>query len=228
MQKFEPLLHGQYYHIFNCGINGEPLFREKTNYEHFLRLYEKYIGPVADTFAWCLMVNHFHILVRIKDEKEIGFYFPLNTDRSAGAVRFKTTGIADLSESASGGPDSVKVRKPDPTKHFSHLFNAYARYYNIRYHRHGSLFERPFKRKHIDSEAYLKQVVIYIHNNPVHHGICNHPVEYGWSSYLTCISEKPTKIKRETVLEWFETNDHFEPAHNVLPGPDEIEAYLEL
>ena len=98
MQKFEPLLHGQYYHIYNCGINGDALFREKTNYEYFLRLYEKYIGPVTDTFAGCLMGNHFHLLVRIKEEKEIGFYIPLNANRSTDAVRFKTSDVADLSE----------------------------------------------------------------------------------------------------------------------------------
>jgi putative transposase len=105
-QKGEPLLHGQYYHIYNCGINGEQLFRETTNYEHFLRLYDKYIDPVAETYAWCLMGNHFHLLVRVKDEKEIGFYVPLNADRSDDSVRFKNAMVADLSESA--GPDSVK------------------------------------------------------------------------------------------------------------------------
>lgn len=35
--------------------------------------------------------------------------------------------------------------------------------------RHGSLFEQPFKRKIIENEWYLKQVILYVHNNPVHH-----------------------------------------------------------
>ena len=70
-QKTEPLEHETYYHIYNRGINGETLFREPDNYRHFLRLYDKYIEPVADTFAWCLMPNHFHLLVQIKGEEEI-------------------------------------------------------------------------------------------------------------------------------------------------------------
>lgn len=60
----------RYYHIYNRGINSCNLFEETPNYEHFLRLYEKYINPIADTYAYCLMKNHFHLLVRIKDEKK--------------------------------------------------------------------------------------------------------------------------------------------------------------
>lgn len=54
-----------FYHIYNRGINSGDLFFEKDNYEHFLRLYDKYISSVADTFAWVLMRNHFHVLARI-------------------------------------------------------------------------------------------------------------------------------------------------------------------
>ena len=68
--------------------------------------------------------------------------------------------------------------------------------------RQGSLFERSFKRKLIDDEDYLKQLVLNIHNNPVHHGFCSHPIEYGWSSYLTYVGPKPTKLKRSETIEW--------------------------
>ena len=99
-----PLLHGHFYHIYNRGINSCKLFREPTNYEHFLGLYDKYISPVADTYAWVLMGNHFHLLVRIKEENEIGIYQSLNTGRSNDSVRFQT--IPNLPESE--GPDKVK------------------------------------------------------------------------------------------------------------------------
>ena len=71
MQKFEPLKVGKYYHIFNRGINSCNLFKDAKNYEYFLRLFDQYISPITETFAWVLMPNHFHILVRIKDETEI-------------------------------------------------------------------------------------------------------------------------------------------------------------
>ena len=71
MQTKVPIEHGKYYHIYNRGNNGIDVFLETENYYHFLRLYAKYIEPIADTFAWCLLKNHFHFLVRIKELSEI-------------------------------------------------------------------------------------------------------------------------------------------------------------
>lgn len=168
-------MYGRFYHIYNRGINGCNLFVEDENFEYFLRLYDKYITAVADTFAWCLMPNHFHLLVR----------------------------LPDLS-----GLENLTGLKP-PHQSFSKLFNAYTKAFNKRYHRHGSLFERPFKRKSINSVDYLRKLILYIHNNPVHHGFCSHAIEYPWSSYLTFLSLKPTRLKREQVVGWFDDHASF-------------------
>jgi putative transposase len=66
MQTVIPLTPGAYFHIHNRGVNRENIFFEERNYAHFLGLYAKYIAPVADTYAYCLLRNHFHLLVRIK------------------------------------------------------------------------------------------------------------------------------------------------------------------
>jgi REP element-mobilizing transposase RayT len=152
--EHESLKYGHFYHIYNRGIDSCNLFREPDNYEHFLALYDKYISPVAETFAWVLMRNHFHLLIRVKEEDDVR----------------NLTGFENLS-----GLKSRNGLKP-PHQHFSNLFNAYAKAFNKRFSRHGSLFERPFNRKRIDNERYLKHVILYIHNNPVHHGFCSHPV----------------------------------------------------
>ena len=60
-----PLQPGLYYHIYGRGNSGEPLFREERNYSYFLKLYAKYTEPVAATYAYCLLSNHYHFLVRI-------------------------------------------------------------------------------------------------------------------------------------------------------------------
>ncbi len=81
MPKIIPLEAGNFYHIYNHGVGGRNLFREKGNYEHFLRQYRKYIDPVVDTYAWALMPNHFHWLVRVKED--VGG-LEITPDRSAG------------------------------------------------------------------------------------------------------------------------------------------------
>jgi len=63
-----PLQPGKYYYIYNRGNNRENIFLEERNYPYFLRHYARHIEPVADTFVYCLLRNHFHFLVRIKDQ----------------------------------------------------------------------------------------------------------------------------------------------------------------
>ncbi|MCK9210169.1 MAG: hypothetical protein M0Q53_08830 [Prolixibacteraceae bacterium] len=223
---------GNFYHIYNRGINSCNLFREPANYEHFLELYEKYISPVADTYAWVLMPNHFHLLVRVKEDV---VYKYSNADRSVDAVRFEeqkwqTTSLSDLS--ACEAPDSVKNQNhsvknhkiPNAHLHFSHLFNAY---FNTYTDRHGSLFERPFKRKEITDQEYFKQMVLYIHHNPVHHKFTAYAMDYPWSSYLTCISVKPTKLQRNTVIGWFDNEANFKYLHDQFIDYEETENLFE-
>ena len=61
-----PLYKNGIYHIYNRGNGNEKLFYEKENYYYFLRQYDKFISELVDTFAFCLLPNHFHLLVRIK------------------------------------------------------------------------------------------------------------------------------------------------------------------
>lgn len=197
MEVKEPILHGNYYHIYNRGNNGIDLFLEKESYYHFLRLYAKYIEPVADTYAWCLLKNHFHILVRIKEKTEI------NHDE----LTYSTT---------------EKPRVIDASRQFSHLFNAYTQAMNKRHKRTGSLFETTFERKLVASERYFQQLIFYIHNNPVHHGFVKQMNLYPWSSYETIISDKPTRLKRGEVIGQFGNIENFIVYHNQQHNLNEI------
>ena len=223
-EEGEKLINGKYYHIYNCGINGENLFRESEDYTCFLSLMDKYILPVAELFAWVLMPNHFHLLVRIQEN--VGYKYSIADRDQLGQAWFDEHKWETTDLSACPAP--VSVKKPQPHLHFSHLFNAYSKNYNNRYTRHGGLFERRFKRKHVDHEKYFKRMVLYIHNNPVHHGFCSHALEYPWSSYLSCISIKPTKLKREKVLGWFDNEANFRNLHNEIIEFKKIEIWLGL
>ncbi|MFK7114264.1 hypothetical protein V3468_07415 [Flavobacterium oreochromis] len=47
----------------------------------------------------------------------------------------------------------------------------------------------------------------------MHHNICEHPLQYPWSSYVSCVSEKPTKLKRREVIEIFNDLNNFKYIH---------------
>jgi len=238
-QNLEP---GKIYHLYNCGIDGVDLFRNTDDYERFLRLYGKYIFPVADTFAWVLMKNHFHLMVKIKEN--IGYKYSNNNGfydkEQFNEIKWETV---ELPGSNADSPEK-KITCQRPTKedltalksnkipkahlHLSHFFNAYAKYFNTKYDRHGTLFERQFNRKEIDNRRYFRTLVLYIHQNPVHHHFCEHPLEYGWSSYLTCISLKSTGLQREEVIGWFDNLGNFKRLHDQRLEVMSIEKYLEL
>ncbi len=57
-----------YYHIYNKGNNKEPIFFDEENYKYFLNQFKKYVSPFCDVFSYCLMPNHFHFFMRVKDE----------------------------------------------------------------------------------------------------------------------------------------------------------------
>jgi putative transposase len=61
------------YHIYNRANGLENLFVEAENYRFFLEKYKLYISPIADTYAFCLIPNHFHAMVRLKKNDAIDF-----------------------------------------------------------------------------------------------------------------------------------------------------------
>lgn len=61
-----PIETGRYYHLFNHSNIGFDLFRKAENYKFFLQKYQKYVHPFVDSYAYCLMPNHFHLAIRVK------------------------------------------------------------------------------------------------------------------------------------------------------------------
>lgn len=187
---------GNYYHIYNRGNNGQDIFFEPENYLFFLRRYHQYIHPFCDTIAWVLLRNHFHLLVYVRPSEEIL--------------------LEKLEYTATDKPKRVDVHLQ-----FGHLFNSYAKAVNKRYKRTGSLFEKNFERKMVHDVAYFKQLILYIHYNPVKHRFCEHLWEYPWSSYGSIVSHQATLLNRDFVLELFKNRDEFKLFH--LDRPDELE-----
>jgi putative transposase len=103
---------------------------------------------------------------------------------------------------------------------FSNFLNGYAKAYNKLYDRHGGLFQRKFKRKQVDQESYLSQVIIYIHRNPQKHGIVEDFKNWKFSSYNGLISLKTTKLDRDFILDWFGGLEQFKKVHELEQAAD--------
>lgn len=64
---FPPLQENYYYHIYNRGNNGSPIFFKPENHGYFLRKLHQYLSAYLDFHAYCLLPNHFHLLARVKN-----------------------------------------------------------------------------------------------------------------------------------------------------------------
>lgn len=67
IEKFQA---GKFYHVYNRAVGAEKLFFKEPNYGYFLSLYQKRLSPLVDTYAYCLLPNHFHLLISIRHEFE--------------------------------------------------------------------------------------------------------------------------------------------------------------
>ena len=186
MNLNQPLEAEKFYHIYNRGVNSEDLFKEDRNYSYFLDKYAQYLSPFVDTFSYCLLKNHFHILIRVKDQITLDNYYKTN-----GKNKGKK-----LVEGLHGSNFIV-------SKQFARLFSSYTQAINKSYNRTGSLIETPFKRIEVDNEDYITRLIWYIHFNPQKHGFIADYRKYAHSSYQSHLNVKSTKLARGEVLEWF-------------------------
>ena len=136
---------GEYYHIYNRGVEKRNVFLTQEDHERFIKLlylansekafifrlvqglplYKIDRGEVLCSIgAYVLMPNHFHILLR--ETKE------------GGISRF-----------------------------MEKLMTGYSMYFNKRHERVGPLFQGRFKARHVEQDEYLKYLFAYIHLNPV-------------------------------------------------------------
>jgi REP element-mobilizing transposase RayT len=125
-------------------------------------------------------VNHFHLAVKIRSENELKqFYqekYPKRDPQSFG-------NFADLL-----------------SNQFKNFLISYAKSFNKRYNRKGSLFLDNINRKPVTNDRYYTQLVTYIHQNPVKHGFVEEPSDWPFNSYNIYLSRKQTQLERAEGL----------------------------
>lgn len=211
--KFEILIPDATYHVYNRANGSEKLFLSDENCRYFLLKFEQYVSPIANTFCYCLMPNHFHFLIRIKSEKELDDFFARERKGLQGKKRNDLQGFKNLD--GLNGKNLEGLRAELLSNQFSNFFNAYTKALNKMYNRKGSLFMHTFKRKRIRNDDYLKRLVRYIHQNPVVAGFCNKPEKWQHSSYQILLNSQPTFLNREELIYWFEDRANFLHFHSV-------------
>lgn len=116
IEKQERLFPGYTYHIYNKAIGTDRLFISNKDYQYFLIKLERFISPIAEILSYCLIPNHFHLLVDIKESEEI---------------EIKSIAYAK-------DPDKLISQV------FSNFFNSYSKSFNKAHNRAGRLFLYPF------------------------------------------------------------------------------------
>jgi REP element-mobilizing transposase RayT len=192
---FQPLLTETFYHIYNRGNNGENLFYRSENYRYFLRKFDHYVSPYLYVYAYCLLPNHFHFLIKTKSHSSI----PQDAKRLLKGNQALEDFSAILSEE------------------FRRLFLSYAKAIKIQEGRTGSLFEKNFKRKMISDDKHFLWVINYIHRNAETHRMINDFRTYPHSSYQSLLSCLPTKLMRQEVFDLLGGREKFIRFHQTNP-----------
>lgn len=202
-----PLEPTYYYHIFNRGNNGDDIFYKFDNYNYFLRKYEEYMNGYLTTLAYCLLPNHFHIIAQVKPMYEL-----LPTALSHFKKSWDKAQPHDQASLHQWLCWSVSER-------IRRWKLGYAKAINNQERRTGSLFEKPFRRKLIGDDDYLRYAICYTHLNPWKHKIHLDYKTYPWSSYQAYTKEaaytaSPVNLKVD--LELFGGLNAFEEYHDTV------------
>ncbi|MPR34890.1 transposase [Salmonirosea aquatica] len=191
-----------FYHIYNRTIDSGKLFAHEGNFEFFLKRLDGYLSGFVEVYAFCLLSNHFHLLIKVSSEealrKNLASFEEINSGKILALKK---------------GEPSQKTVHEIVSHQFKKFFQSYAMAYNKQQDRVGTLFQTPFKRVKIDNDLYLTSIIKYIHTNPRKHGVEADFRTYRWSSYSRILLEKPTKLRKEEVLEWFGGRKPFVNAH---------------
>lgn len=147
------------YHVFNRGIDRRQTFFTSRSYDYFLGKIKKEITPIADVLAFCLMPNHFHLLLR-PSQKGCDYLSVTGEKTNAMQVLSKKLGV---------------------------VLGSYTQGLNKHYGRTGSLWQQKTKAIELnrsrDAFQYLETCFHYIHQNPTRAGLVKKVNEWPYSSY---------------------------------------------
>ncbi len=219
---FEP---GGIYHIYNQGNNRQAIFFNRENYLFFIRKIRIHILPFADILSWCLMPNHFHLMVEVKDGLSRGGEI---LSRGATLSRTPTIKEPSLAATLSRTPTKGSNREqPQSGQSFNYsigvMLSSYTKAINIQNNASGSLFRQKtkaiclneingisshwytsfgvtFMKVDMPEYQYPQVCFNYIHHNPVKAGLVKNAEDWEFSSYIDLVGMRAGNlVNRERV-----------------------------
>lgn len=188
----------RFYHVYSRSNNGESIFSNDENYRYFLQQFDKYLSNFLTVYAYCLLNNHVHFLVKIKEINKNEIFAERVNTLVKEFEREKKVDKNVVNEAVSG--------------QFRNFFISYAMSFNKQEGRTGNLFHRPFKRILIDNDSYFSTSIAYIHCNPNKHKIGDFE-SYKWSSYQRILHPAQTKLAKKEVIDWFGDVESYKKFH---------------
>lgn len=181
----------QIYHLYTRVSGNENIFKNDNNYTFFLAKVEKYLLPILEIHAYCLVPQRFSFLISFRSQAEI----------------FKNLKLENVEISE----DKIHKILMQP---ISNLLNSYSKSYNKMYGRKGALFIDYIKRQKIDDVELLKNIFRKIHQIPTENFSNTGFEEWKYSSYQSYLDDqKYSKIKREMMMPYFSGKDEFISFH---------------
>lgn len=194
-----PLVTGQYYHIYNRGVEKRQIFNDKWDYSRAIETFKFYrLNDLP------LRLSEYHDLIL---EARKVFEETVLNERN-GIVDFISYNLMPnhyhflLQQTLDNGISEFLRRFSD----------SYTRYFNVRNDRCGSLFQGTFKAVLIESSEQLLHVSRYIHLNPYSSFLVkdlNSLIDYPWSSLREYISDYPGLCKKDIILENFSSKEEY-------------------
>lgn len=194
-----------FYHCISRVVDRQFIFaaKEKRFFITWLRKLEQFTGVQVVTY--CMMSNHFHLLVRVPDKSSAT---PLDETalRKLLPVIYRGRQLTDALQeldragaSAESGSDSwmlkilarYELRRHDLSSFLKDLKQRFTQWYNHRHKRCGTLWEGRFKSVLVENgEQTLLTMAAYIDLNPVRAGLVNDPADYPWCGYGAAVAGK--------------------------------------
>lgn len=160
---FEP---NTIYHVYNQGNNRQRIFFKEENYLFFLKKMREYVSPYADFLCYCLMPNHFHWLVYVREtERELPVTNTRTLNESIGIMLRSYARAINKQENRTGSLFREDTKAKDGWED-PYILVAHPNY--------GKVLQ--------NWELYGLTAFLYIHNNPVKAGLVAKAEDWLYSS----------------------------------------------